>query len=473
MSTLLPYTDATFPDRRSAPMPYAARPDPFVYIDRQAKHLQHHIQSLLDAQSEGLLAGLSGRPTNDDDVLSNGSSTPTPTISAIASPGRPARTIPVRQPPKKKIGLRAARKGILRSMNELLTLREEEKRVIQSRIRERRDAIIEVDTFATKKGSLEKTISAMQNDRDNMRTREAKREAKSLEHEIEELELKLAEMKTRHRHLMQEISQAENSVAAKLSSYNESLSILDAEVCRYLRNPPLQPLKPDTDKSSFYSLHPKRRTLEMAREHWQAEQVELRKRQHSVDLEISALDEGGPVWLGVLNDISSFEKRLKEKMQQSIMLSKSSLNAEQDTGDHERGKRILADMEEITQRLTEHFALAEEKDWKLLVCSIGTELEALKEAQGMVTSLFKLPEEPDTVSDTNTQVTNTDTNIHTSTNTNTDKLINENDASDDDEHTDEPPADLLRDTTPNLRPAISRSEDEDDEPDPAWLLSDL
>ncbi|QKX53698.1 uncharacterized protein TRUGW13939_00778 [Talaromyces rugulosus] len=474
MSTLFSHVDIPLSDRRLAPMPFDARSDPFVYIDRQAKHLQRHIQQLLDAQSDGLLAGLTGHP-DDEDVLSNGSSTPT--ISAIGSSERPTRTIPVRQPPKKKIGLRAARRGILRSMSDLLTLREEEKKVIQNRINQRRNVITEVDAFSNKKRGLEKTISDMQNDRDDKTTREAKREAKDLEREIEELELKLASMKARHRHLVQGIAEAENSAEAKLSSYKESLSILDSEVRKYLRNPPLQPLKDDADKPSFYSLNPKRRTLEMARDHWQAEQSELRKRQRGVDQEIAALDEGGPIWQRVLGEISNFEKKLKEEMQQSVMLSKSPPSGDQPPVDQERGRRILADMEATTRRLKENLDIAEVKDWKLLVCSIGTELEALREAKVMISSIFNLSEDTNEADgkesprEDNKNDTNTSTITITNDNTNTTTLIDDASTSDD-EHADDPPADLLRDTTPNLAPTITRSEDEDDEPDPAWLLSD-
>lgn len=475
MSTLFSHAEIPLSERRLAPMPFDARPDPFVYIDRQAKHLQRHIQQLLDAQSDGLLAGLTGQ-SNDEEVLSNGSSTPT--ISAIGSSERPTtRTIPVRQPPKKKIGLRAARRGILRSMSELLTLREEERKVIQTRIHERRNVISEVDVFSNKKTGLEKVISDMQNDRDDKTTREAKREAKDLEREIEELEIKLASMKTRHRHLVQGIAQAENSAEAKLSSYKESLSMLDSEVRKYLRNPPLQPLKDDSDKPSFYSLNHKRRTLEMARDHWQAEQSELRKRQRSVDQEIAALDEGGPIWQHVLGEISAFEKRLKEEMQQSVILSKTPSSGGQPPVDQERGRRILADMEATTRSLEDNLELAEGKDWKLLVCSIGTELEALSEGKIMISSIFNLSEDTNEADskqspeEDNNKDTGPSNNTNKDENTTAKPLIDDASTSDD-EHAHDPPADLLRDTTPNLVPTITRSEDEDDEPDPAWLLSD-
>src|SRR5215471_16476124 len=129
MSALLPSIT-----RQLMPMPVDASvhfQDPFLYIDRQSRQLQRDFQILLDAQSAGLSAGFSG-PTQDD-ILSNGSSTPTPSL--LSSP-RSAVTIPVRQPLKKKIGLRSARRGILKSMNDILSIKEQELRIISSEFRD-------------------------------------------------------------------------------------------------------------------------------------------------------------------------------------------------------------------------------------------------------------------------------------------------------------------------------------------------
>jgi hypothetical protein len=467
MSTLFSYSDIPLPDRPLAAVPLEAsiaHIDPFVYIERQAKHLQQHIQNLLDAQSEGLQASLSDPRT--DDVLSTGSSTPTVSVTGVP---RTIPAIPVRQPPRKKIGLRAARKGILRSMNDLLRLREEEKRVVDLRMQERRAAIKDVDTFTGKRQGLEKTISDMQNDRNGKRTEELRQEARSLEHEIEETELKLTEMKARHRQLVREISRTENAVEAKLSSYKASLSMLESEVRRYLQHPPLAPLHSDLPEagSSFYSLNPQRRTLEMVREHWRKEQAELRTRQRGVDLEIGALEEGGPVWQSVVSEVSNFEKRLKEHMHSSIMMSRSSSEPQDGTTvEHEQAKRIIRDMDDTTHRLEEKLDLAEDKDWKLLVCSIGAELEAFNEAKTMLLRLFHLSEDPDGTSERKPS------SDHIPTEGQQESLITDADGASE-ELVDEPPADLLRDvSSPASHPAATRSEDEDDEPDPAWLLSD-
>lgn len=489
MSTLLPYRDTSSSERRIRFAAPEQHDDPLIYIERQSRYLQRQIQSLLDAQSDGLLASMQSPGHVNNDVLSNGSSTPP--ASATGSRERSVRTIPVRQPPQKRISLRAARKGILRSMSDLLSLREEEKRLLRQQIQQRQDAIEEVDTFTNKKAGLEKMLSDLENDREGNRARKLKGEAKGLEQEIEELELKLADMKARHRHIIQEVSRIENAVDAKLSSYKESLSILDTEIRRYLEIPPLQPLQHDVKKSSFYSLNPKRRTLELAREYWQTEQSELAKRQESVDMEIAALDDGGPVWQSVVKEISDFERRFRDGMQQSLIQSKSSrLPSDNEEGlKQEQGKKIIEDLEATTRVVEEKLELAEEKDWKLLVCSIGTEVAALREAQVMLKQMFGYTDQEEAEHDV-TEATEFNTARNTISNlrgsgqrrdsqgvdaTPTTATTNRPtvSVSEDEEHADEPPPDLLKDVrSEELKPTTFRSEDEDDEPDPAWLLSD-
>ncbi|KAJ9308842.1 hypothetical protein DTO271D3_7278 [Paecilomyces variotii] len=456
MSVLLPPRD-----RRLKPLPVEASihsHDPLLYIERQTKHLQRNLQTLLDAQSEGLLAVLSG--SRQDDALSTTTLNPTP---SVASSSR-APTVPVRQPAQNKIGLRAARKGILKSMQELLTLKVEEQRILAVQSDERIDAIRQVDYFISKQKGLESTISTIQNDGDSQRCLELKDEARRLENDISELEIRLFEMKARHRTVVNEIAQVENSVEAKLSSYKASLSLLESEVRKYLRHPPLVPLSVE---ATFYSLSPKRRTLEMAKEHWTTERSELDKRKNGVRLEVGALKEGSAVWQDVVKDVTDFEKRLGEEMSRLLQGNSQLLDTQDNLGEStgERAKAILKDMEDTTNRIEEKLDLAEEKDWKLLVCCIGAELEALREGRAMLLDLFNLSSDSfRTAPECESTEAKPDEG-------------HETEEGHDDLHGDhlsmdnpEPPPDLLRDTSPSHE--ATRSEDEDDEPDPAWLLSD-
>ncbi|KAJ5300910.1 uncharacterized protein N7443_005912 [Penicillium atrosanguineum] len=449
MSTLL-----SFRDKRLSPAPAGAsmyHHDPLIHVERQSKHIQSNLQALIDAQSEGLVSGLT-RPEPDN--TSDGSFTPT---SSRASQARSPPINTARKSPAKKIGLRTARQGIFQSIYDLLKLREEEREILSSQTEERDNALQEIENFTSQRDGLEEAISTIHTDRENQRAKELQEEAHHLETDIRELEARLYEMKAKHRHLVSEISNVKNSVDAKLSTYTESMSLLESNIRNYLRNPPVQPLS-RTSNSSFYSLNPKRRTIEIAQENWRSEQEDLHRRQHEVDAEILALEEGGGVWKQAMADISGFEKRLSANMRHYVELQEQAngLNHGQaeDTTE-EVAANVAGDLDKTTRRLEAHLEHAEDKHWNLLVCCIAAELEALREASKMLLPAFGLPVPSDDAL-SGQSPSSAGPGHNEPAQEDQDQLENDN---------PEPPADLLKD---GHHTDASRSED--DEPDPAWLL---
>ncbi|CEJ55512.1 hypothetical protein PMG11_01765 [Penicillium brasilianum] len=454
MSTFLPFRDKRLPPVPAATSVY--HHDPLLQVERQTKYIQRNLQTLIDAQSEGLLAGLArSQPENTSD----GSFTPTSSVAGRARSPSTTPTTPARQSPGKKIGLRAARQGIFQSIYDLLKLREEEREILSAQTDERDNALREIQGFNSRKNGLEEAISAIHNDQESQEAKRLQEEARDLETEIHEMETKLYEMKAQHRNLISRISHIENSVDSKLSSYNESLSLLHSDIQSYLRDPPVQPLSRRSTESSFYSLNPKRRTLDMAKEHWKLEQDRLHKRQHEVDAEIMALEEGGGVWKQAIADVSGFEKRLRANMRHYIELQSSVTDFNHTQVSETMGElaaNVSEDLDKTVQRLETHLELAEQKDWKLLLCCIAAELEALREARGMLLPAFGLAVDDD---------------LPTSRSPSSDEQLSEEppgtheNLSDSDDS--EPPTDLLQDGPVQHTDTASRSED--DEPDPAWL----
>ncbi|KKZ64346.1 hypothetical protein EMCG_09662 [[Emmonsia] crescens] len=460
MSTLVPYDNS---QKRLIPVPpdvAVHQYDSFLHIERQSRQLQHDLQTLLDAQSAGLAAGLSG--SAGDDTTSNGSLTPTPT--QLGSSPRNALIIPVRQPPKKRIGLRGARRGILKTMHTLLSLKEEERRLIDSELKKRRSAVKEVDNFVSKQSGLEKAIAEIQTKEGSLRVENLMREASTLETDIRELESKLLQMKARHRHILNEVSQIQNSVDAQLSSYKASLALVQTDVSKYLRSPPIRPLvPPSATPPPFYALNPKRRTLDMAKEQWVIEQSELRSRRRKIDLEIGALREGGGVWQKVVSDISSFEKLLRQEMQ-NLQLG-SRLLEPQDGGDSSiaHGQIVLNDLDDTATQLETSLQLAEQKNWNLLICCIGAELEAFREAKRLLLEALPALKEANGMGAGLSKET---TALSLSPQEDTSAV-----ALGKIEGSNEPPSAENTTTQPPHSPVRSSRSEEDDEPDPAWLLS--
>ncbi|PGH10315.1 hypothetical protein GX51_00072 [Blastomyces parvus] len=460
MSTLLPYDSGQI---RSIPPEVAVHPyDGFLHIERQSRQLQRDLQTLLDAQSAGLAAGLSG--SAGDDTTSNGSLTPTPALSQFGSSPRNVITIPVRQPPKKQIGLRSSRRGILRTMHTLLSLKEEERRLIDSELKNRRLAVKQVDSFVSKQSGLEKAIAEIQMNDGSLRAENLMREARTLETDIRDLESKLLQMKSRHRHILNEVSQIQNSVDAQLSSYKASLALVQTDVSNYLRSPPTRPLAPPSaTPPPFYALNPKRRTLEMAKEQWIVEQGELRSKRRKVDLEIEALREGGGVWQKAVSDISNFEKLLREEMR-SLQQGSQILQLRGGGPSITHGQAVLDELDNTTSQLETSLQLAEQKNWNLLICCIGAELETFREARRLLLETFPAL---GTANGKDAGLSKGTTEVGLNSQEDTSAA-----ASGKVEDSKSPP--LAENTTVQLprSPVLSSRSEDDDEPDPAWLLSE-
>lgn len=350
---------------------------PLLALERKEKQLQRDLQALLDAQSEGLLAGLSRTAT--DDGSSNGTRTPS---TSVAGERVGLRIMPVRQPVEKKLGLHGARRRILSTIQELSFIKSEEAQTLETEIRVRDEVLQQVEGFGKKKDGLEQEIAGIEGQDESRRLSELKDEAKRVEVDIHQLETKLYQMKAMHRRLTEQISELDNSVQAKLSSYTASLSIVDAQVRKFLARPPLQDSEFSPVKSSFLSLPPKRRTLEMARDHWSSERELLETKRGEVELEKDALDDGAVLWKDVVTQISEFERHIQDEVRRLGTQEKSSQGENEMHSSPDEGMRkLLEQMDPVIAHVESKLKLAEARDWKLLVCCVGAELEALKEGR--------------------------------------------------------------------------------------------
>jgi len=278
-------------------------------------------------------------------------------------------------------------------MREFAALKEEEDGYIRVQVQEREDALSRVEAFMSKRDGIESEITVISSESSAQSVGHLRAEAERLDIQIRELENRLFEMKARHRHLIDEAQQVENSVESKLSSYNASLELLDKEIKQFLARPPIShpgsgiapdPANGTLDTGSFYVLTPKRRTLQMANDHWREEREELNRRRKDMGRERRALEDGGRVWRKVMNEVQTFEKDLKAQMQKLFISSTS--QQQRDEG----MTTLLSKMDKTMGFLESRLQEAEEKDWKLLICCIGAELEAFREGKEMLTDVSGL-----------------------------------------------------------------------------------
>jgi hypothetical protein len=274
-------------------------------------------------------------------------------------------------------------------MKEFVLLKEEELKVLNEQGRRREQAIRKVIVLEDKKAGLNNQIAEIKNEEGAQLANSIKVEAENLESEIKRLEDELAEKKARHRHLISQASQRENSVQSKLSSFETSMKILDSEIKGFLKQPPIeQSLLVGDDEAvpagDFYALNPKRRTLDLAKDHWQGEGAMLRDRKKDVTAEMTALREGSEMWRDILTAISGFEKWLRK---QTNELSRILPDEPNDMSS------ALTRIDSMINMLEQRNQLAEERGWNLLVCAIGAELEAYRGGKALLSRSLGLASE--------------------------------------------------------------------------------
>jgi hypothetical protein len=93
------------------------------------------------------------------------------------------------------------------------------------------------------------------------------------------------------------------------------------------------------------------------------------------------------VWREVIRLVTGFETNLRVLMKEA-----ASPEAEAASSANEKIREHTASMGTVVAELGRYLEEAESKHWNLLICAIGAELEAFKEAQSMLESVFTSPD---------------------------------------------------------------------------------
>ena len=356
-------------------------------VDSREMDLHADLQFLLDAQAEGLLKGLDGG--SQDDGRSEGSTTPMTRSVSSRRATRPVRRMP---------GLRSARKGLYNTIVALSSIKDEELQSIGVNVRDHELKVDQIDSWEHKRERLQEASSGLDASEETVRSQRLQQEADALQKSINEVELQLADMKSRHKKVTRQIAQAENTMQAKLASYTQSMNMLEADVHKFLS---LQPSgtqsrpRSNDGQASLWQLPLKRKTLGMAREHFKLEREDAIQKRQQVELEKEALDQGAVMWKDVAVTVTDFEKRMRAEMASAPSLSDSNHAWDEapSVTPTDRLKGLLKHMDEVIEELHMKYETAEDRHWKLLIAAIGAELDALRKGKQLLQSV--LPAEPE------------------------------------------------------------------------------
>lgn len=404
-------------------------------LQRRERALQRELQHLLDVQSAGLAAHLDSTsriapgaperlPDSRSDASDAGTATPTGDGTSLSSTNSRQLqnrhvifddvqgadygqvVIPVRQPRRKPMGLVAARTALARNMSVLADLKTEEDVVLTAAIATRKKALTQLKRLAGRKAGIVDQLKALESDSQEplgQELRELGRERSAVSREIVELEERLVGLRSRKRWLDGRIEDVNNRREAGLSGYKNALKEVDASVSTLLTRPPVKPLDleavrpPKRDEEGneipdgiaqspggveFLRLRPERRTIAMARDWWESEIRILEDRKGDVDKDRAALEEGVRVWQEAMKLVSDFETRLGKEMKGEIHDEGKGKNKEPTPEEvmHDQ----LDKMAEVITGLERLLLKAEDRSWNLLICAIGAELEAFRQADQLL-----------------------------------------------------------------------------------------
>ncbi|KAF4820022.1 Autophagy-related protein 28 [Colletotrichum siamense] len=397
-------------------------------LQHRERALQKEVQQLLDMQATGLAPSNESTDTiatgGQDAWSDSGSSTPTGTFYSTASSKSrmmasldpPVRAtargdiIPVRQPKTSgPQGLQTARKGLRRALTYLTDLKSEENSYIESALSQRKKALSHLGNLRSRKESISAELRSLADNEEEPLGKELRDlgdQHESLGQEIRELEEKLVGMRNRHRWLERKMADVRNRREAGLSGYRGALKEVEGEVASLLHRPPIEPLDPDvvetvsrTDPDSsygannlpggadFFRMIPARRTLSMAKDWWESEVDFLERRKAQVDKDREALDQGTALWQETVDLITTFEADLRKSLSSGVNEKGKQTPRMQE----EAVQSMLPRMGKVILELEEHMRTAEKNSWNLLICAIGAELEAFREAERLLRSSLPQP----------------------------------------------------------------------------------
>lgn len=402
------------PSRENAPKDTTWR-----QLHRRERAIEQEIQQLLDLQATGLVAGSGMTANSHDDYSDTGSSTPTGTfystastrsrmINSIHMPTRSTpegNVIPVRQPTGgKPLGLRSARAGLQRAISSLAELKQEEDTQVDAALLDRKRALNQVRKLAKQKANVESELKGLEDDNEEplgKELRELSTKFDDVTLNIRQLEEQLQAMRNHRRSLRERLEDITSRREAGLSGYKGALKDATTELSSLMLHPPVQPLDEQIFKKGaaplgsdndaptgqdFMKLIPERRTAEMALAWWEDEVAVLEARREQIGNEKRALEDGSQAWREVVTLVHTFESNLRSllKTGRSAKAASSLKGKERLPTQDELIAAQLAEMDDVVNKLQERLDEAEDKEWNLLICAIGAELEAFCEARDML-----------------------------------------------------------------------------------------
>jgi len=290
----------------------------------------------------------------------------------------------VRQPKRKVVGLRGARRGLGRDIAQLVELKDEQTLVLESEIQRREEVLGKVKMWEQRIQEVTDQLHGYSGDGERNGDEEdteitgLQNEEQALENQIRDMEDRLAQMRARKKWIGERIREGTNRREARLSSYKGALRQVESEVRDFLSRPPVETSIVMGSEEGFTALPANRRTLSMANEWWNKEIQAFESTKINIAAEREALQEGQKLWAECVAIVTDFEDDLRAQMKSDVSQGTDTLN-----------KQIVK-MNKVIESLEEKVEKAEANSWNLLICAVGAELAAFKEGQCLLKGTLEI-----------------------------------------------------------------------------------
>ena len=362
-------------------------PSALVSLENAQQRLQSWLQQCLDHQAAGLVAGLSAM---NGDTFKHAST--------------------VSHSPEEAVPLGQARREIYRTTKQLIRVKEEEKQYFSLHGSKLWSDLSSIDGWTKKRADLMREMSSVQPEDASNSLANLVEEELALQDQIQAMDTKLAELKSRLRSVRSRKAHSANAAESKTASYKASLSLLDSEIASFLKQKPKHFMKPTDLQRHFSRLPSERRTLEMARGYSLDLAQRAQSREAEAEVEQQALREGAELWRQLMTNITDFEHLLQSQTEK-LMPTDGPFQEEENIDTSNDPNYLLENMDEVIEKLVSHrlyplllvyqitltvgvqqrgLKHAEEADWSLMKCCIGAELEAFRQGRQILDQITQV-----------------------------------------------------------------------------------
>lgn len=282
------------------------------------------------------------------------------------------------------IDILKVRKALYTTIRKLAVVKLQDLEQLQPEIDRIAESAQRLDALCARRETVESKASANSPDTELKQATDLRHEAHQMTNDILEAEQKVYDLRRMQKALLDEAEQIENKGHARLSSYARDIQSLDRDIAQIMIPYQTTKSQPKIDQTSaeFSTSARSRLTHDLE---------EAQQQYEAASKEYEALTQGAIMWREVTKVVVEFEDMVAadtDARQRRDFLPEDDHTLENKSASAYQMHRILKALEDLITALEAKLGIADENHWKLLICAIGTELEAAKKGKDVLEAVL-------------------------------------------------------------------------------------